>query len=108
ANPYFDMARNIAARVTLTSSAATPLTWSNAVPGGSSAIAQIPPPQAFAMSYDHHTSYAMQFLLNVQRQLPGNWLIEAGYLGGESHHLYGFQDANQAPPGTVGTAVSRY
>jgi hypothetical protein len=107
ANPYFDMARNIAARVTLTSSAATQLVWANAVPGGSAAIAQIPPPQAFAMSYDHHTSYAMQFVLNVQRQLPGNWLIEAGYLGGESHHLYGQQNANQGTPGPVATAASR-
>jgi hypothetical protein len=107
ANPYFDMARNIAARVTLTTSPTTPLVWANAIPGGSGAIAQVPPPQAFAMSYDHHTSYALQFLLNVQRQLPGNWLIEAGYLGGESHHLYGQQNANQGIPGPVATAASR-
>jgi len=40
----------------------------------------------------------MQFLVNVQRQLTNNWLIEAGYLGTLSHHLYGFQDANQAIP----------
>jgi hypothetical protein len=50
----------------------------------------------------------MQLMFNVQRQIAGDWLIEAGYLGNESHHLQGFQDANQAPPGTVGTAVSRY
>ena len=107
ANPYFDMARNIAARVNLTTSATTPLVWSNSIPGGSSAIAQIPPPQAYAMAYDHKTTYAMQFLLNYQRQLPGNWLIEAGYLGGESHHLYGQQNANQGIPGPVATAASR-
>ncbi len=107
ANPYFDMARNIAARVNLTASAATPLYWSNSIPGGTSAIAQIPPPQAFAMSYDHHTSYALQFLVNVQREVKGNWLIEAGYLGGESHHLYGQQNANQGIPGPVATAASR-
>ena len=40
----------------------------------------------------------MQYLLNVQRQFAGNWVIEAGYLGTVSHHLYGFQDANQAIP----------
>src|SRR5271156_6556534 len=47
-------------------------------------------------------------MFNLQRQIAGDWLIEVGYLGNESHHLQGFQDPNQAPPGTVGTAVSRY
>jgi hypothetical protein len=107
-NAVFDMSRNIAARVTLTSNLGTPnLFYNNAVPGGSGATAQIPPPYAYVDAYSHKTSYTMQFLLNVQRQLGGNWLLEAGYLGGESHHLYGFQDANQGIPGTVGSATSR-
>ena len=49
----------------------------------------------------------MEYLLNVQRQLSGNWVVEAGYLGSLSHHLYGFQNANSAIPGTVGSALSR-
>lgn len=74
------------------------LFYSNAVPGGSGAVAQIPPPYAYVDALDHKTSYSMQFLVNVQRQVAGNWLIEGGYLGTLSHHLYGFQDANQAIP----------
>jgi len=35
---------------------------------------------------------------NVQRQFGSRTVIEAGYLGNQSHHLYGFQDANQAIP----------
>ena len=63
-NAVFDMARNIAARVTLTSNLGTPsLFYSNAVPGGSGAIAQIPPPYAYVDAYSHKTSYTMQFLL---------------------------------------------
>jgi len=108
ANDFFDMARNIAARVNLTSNPAIPsLFWSNSIPGGSGAIAQIPPPQAYAVAYQHHTSYALEYLFNIQRELAGNWLIEGGYLGGESHHLYGQQNANQGIPGTVGTPASR-
>jgi hypothetical protein len=108
ANDFFDMARNIAARVNLTSNPGIPsLFWSNSIPGGSGAIAQIPPPQAYAVAYQHHTSYANQYLFNIQRELAGNWLIEGGYLGGESHHLYGQQNANQGIPGTVGTPASR-
>jgi hypothetical protein len=110
-NAYFDMARNIAGRVTQTSgqnggTVSVPnLFYSNAVPGGSGAVAQIPPPYSYADAYSHKTSYTMQYLLNVQRQF-GDWVFEVGYLGTLSHHLYGFQDANQGIPfGYIGTGA---
>lgn len=112
-NAVFDMARNIAGRVTQTSgqnggTVGVPnLFYSNAVPGGSGAVAQIPPPYAYVDAVDHKTSYSMQFLFNVQRQVAGDWLIEGGYLGALSHHLYGFQDANQAIPfGYIGNGAT--
>ncbi|HWC97366.1 MAG TPA: TonB-dependent receptor [Candidatus Sulfopaludibacter sp.] len=112
-NAYFDMARNIAGRVTQTSgqnggTVGVPnLFYNNSVPGGSGAVAQIPPPYAYVDAYDHHTSYTMQYLLNVQRQFGSRTVIEAGYLGNQSHHLYGFQDANQAIPfGYLGNGAS--
>jgi hypothetical protein len=106
---YFDMARNIAARVDLTwGNPATPtVTWANAIPGGTGGIAQIPPPYAFVAAYDHATSYTMQYLLNIQRQFGAKWVLEGGYLGSSSRHLYGFVNANQAVPGTVGSVASR-
>ncbi len=107
-NAYFDLARNIAGRVTLTSDSGAPsLFYSNAIPGGSGAVANVPSPYAYAMAPDHHTTYVMQYLLNIQRQLTSNWAIEVGYLGSLSRHLQGFQDVNQAIPGTVGPATSR-
>ena len=118
-NAYFDMARNIAGRVTQTSgqnggTVGVPnLFYSNAVPGGSGAVAQIPPPYSYVDELNHATSYTMQYLVNVQRQFSGNWVIEAGYLGTVSHHLYGFQDANQGIPfgylgnGTVTPVATR-
>ena len=112
-NAVFDMARNIAGRVTQTSgqnggTVGVPnLFYSNAVPGGSGAVAQIPPPYAYADALDHRTPYSMQYLVNVQRQVAGNWLLEGGYLGTVTHHLYGFQDANQAIPfGYIGTGAT--
>ena len=105
---YFDMARNIAARVTLNADpGATNLTWANAIPGGSGALAQVPPPYAYVAAYDHATSYTTQYLFNVQRQLGQDYVVELGYLGSESHHLYGFQNLNQAYPGTTGSIASR-
>lgn len=104
---YFDMARNIAARVDLTTTPALPITWSNAIPGGSGTVVQVPPPFAWAAAYDHATPYTIQYLLNVQRQLSANWSLEVGYLGSQSHHLYGFQNINQALPGPLNSINSR-
>ncbi len=107
-NAIFDMARNIAGRLRINSNVGTPtIFWNNAAPGGNGAKAQLPPPYAFVAAYSHRTPYTMEYLLNVQRQLSGNWVVEAGYLGSLSHHLYGFQNANSAIPGTVGSALSR-
>ena len=112
-NAVFDMARNIAGRVTQTSgqnggAVGVPnLFYSNAVPGGNGAVAQIKPPYAYVDAYNHLTPYSMQYLLNIQRAFAQNWLIEAGYLGAVSHDLYGFQDANQAIPyGYIGNGAA--
>ena len=114
---YFDLARNIGVRFTASavtdgttwgpsSGALTglPATWQNAVtPPGAGFGA----PYGYVTAYEHHTSYTEQYLFNVQRQVGATWVFEAGYLGSESHHLYGFQNANEGIPGTVGTAASR-
>lgn len=104
---YFDMARNIAARVDLTSTTANPITWANSIPGGSSSIVQVPPPFAWAVSYEHNTPRTYQYMLNVQRQLGADWSLELGYLGSQSRHLYGFQNINQAAPGPLNSINSR-
>ena len=104
---YFDMARNIAARIDLTSTPAVPVTWSNAIPGGSGSVAQVPPPFALSAAVSHNTSYTMQYLLNVQRQFGSNWVMEAGYYGSQSRHLYGFVNLNQAEPGPLASINSR-
>ncbi|HEV8369347.1 MAG TPA: TonB-dependent receptor [Pyrinomonadaceae bacterium] len=104
---YFDMARNIAARVDLTTTPANPVTWSNAIPGGNGTLVQVPPPFAWAAAYDHATPYTAQYMLNVQRQLSANWVLEFGYLGSQSRHLYGFQNINQALPGPLNSINSR-
>ena len=119
---YFDMARNIGVRLTL--SAATngtvwapgsgaetglPSTWANAVtpPGAGGSPTSFPPPFGYVAAYAHHTSYTEQYLVNLQRQVGSSWAFEVGYLGSQSHHLYGFQNANNGLPGTVGSAASR-
>lgn len=104
---YFDMARNIAARVDLTSTTANPITWANSIPGGTSTIVQVPPPFAWAVAYEHRTPRTYQYMFNVQRQLGAEWTLELGYLGSQSRHLYGFQNINQAAPGPLNSINSR-
>jgi hypothetical protein len=113
-NAYFDMARNIAGRVTATNSAgAAPygnsnLTWANAAPGGSGAISNLPAnTTAFSNAVSHKTTYAQQFLLNIQQQIGKDWAFEAGYQGALSRHLYGFINQNIATPyGYVGNGAA--
>ncbi|MGA2116728.1 MAG: hypothetical protein ABSH56_18465 [Bryobacteraceae bacterium] len=107
---YFDAARNIAVRLTLIANLGQPsLTWNNAVTplGANGAPTSFPAPYGYATAYNHLTSYTNQYLVNIQRQVGSNWALELGYLGSESHHLYGFQNANQGIPGTTGSATSR-
>ena len=100
---YFDMARNIAGRIRVTNAVAgTPnIFWNTALAAvGSGAKAQITSPFAFVAADSHRTPYTLEYLLNVQRELGKNWVVEVGYLGSLSRHLYGFRDANQPIPGT--------
>jgi hypothetical protein len=117
---YFDMARNIGVRLTLTETTGgttwgpgsglltgETATWANAATPTSAGTPSFSPPYAYANQYNHLTSYTEQYLLNVQRQLGSDWAVELGYLGSESHHLYGFQNTNQGPGGiTTGSSIS--
>ncbi|HET6218493.1 MAG TPA: TonB-dependent receptor [Acidobacteriaceae bacterium] len=107
ANARFDVARNLAGRVTLTSGGGAAgeatINWGNAV--GSGAIANIPPPYSFTNAYRHKTTYSEVWLFDVQKQLGQNWQLQAGYLGSKSDHLYGFRNANYSVPvGLLGAA----
>jgi hypothetical protein len=113
-NAYFDMARNIAGRVTQTNADSqagifgnSNLTWNNAAPGGSGAVANLPPSQAYADALSHKTTYSEQFLLNIQQQVGQDWSFEVGYQGALQRHLYGFKNVNVASPyGYIGTGAA--
>ncbi len=112
ANARFDVARNLAGRITNTSGNGTAgeatINWTNAVgpTSGPGVIAPITPPYAYANQYSHKTSYSQIFLLDVQKQLGKDWVFEAGYMGNVSKHLYGFRNANYSiPDGLLGNTT---
>lgn len=98
-NPRFDMARNLAGRLRDNSSQQFPqLTWNNALASIAGGVANVPRPYTFANPYDRRTPYTMQMMLNVQRELANNTLVEVGYLGSISHRLESLRAVNEAIP----------
>ncbi len=119
---YFDMARNLGVRLTLNANVGSatwatgsgsltgmPSTFANAItPAGNGVGPSFPPPYAYSNAYEHNTSYTEQYLLNIQRQVGTSWAFELGYLGSQSHHLYGFQNTNEGIPSPTGSANSHF
>jgi Carboxypeptidase regulatory-like domain len=64
-------------------------------------------PNVYGIKPNIRTPYVVQYLLNIQRELGANTVVEFGYSGSEGHHLQGLQNLNPAVPGTVGNATSR-
>jgi hypothetical protein len=104
ANARFDVARNLAGRITNTSGNGTAgeatINWSSAVgpTSGPGVIAPITPPYAYSNQYAHRTAYSQVFLLDIQKQVGKDWMFETGYMGNVSRHLYGFRNANYTVP----------
>ena len=106
-SPYFDLARNAAARNSkFADTGVGNLLYSNAFPVSGGSTVSVGPPYAYSDNPNHHTAYTMQYLLNLQRQFGANWSVEAGYLGSVSHHLAGFMNQNEGIPSATGSAVS--
>jgi hypothetical protein len=111
-SPYFDLARNLAARVSTiadTGAATTggvPFGFNNAFPSTSGLTVPVGAPYAYSDNPNHRTAYTMQYLFNMQRQFGASWAVEVGYLGSVSHHLAGFWNQNEGIPSAVGSAAS--
>lgn len=105
-NPRFDMARNLSGRRRDESNADFPdLTWDQLFRNLSGTV-QINNPYVLAHTYDRKTPYAVQYLLNFQREL-GNTVAEVGYLGSFSRNLESLRAFNESLPGATGSVLSR-
>jgi hypothetical protein len=93
------MARNLAGRLRFNSNTQAPnLNWDNSLASISTGVANVTTPYTFANPYDRRTPYSIQYLLNVQRELPMNTVFETGYLGSISRHLESLRAVNEALP----------
>ena len=102
-NPRFDMARNLAGRLRANPDTQYPnLNWQNALASIAGGTAQIARPYTFANPYDRRTPYTMQYMFNVQHELPGQTVVEAGFVGSISHHLEQLRAVNETLPACPG------
>ncbi|MBX5495544.1 MAG: TonB-dependent receptor [Bryobacteraceae bacterium] len=98
-NPRFDMARNLAGRTRFVSNNQFPdVNFDTAFLSLEGAIAQVPTPYAFANLYERRTPRTMQYMFDLQRELPMDMLLEVGYLGNFSRHLESLRAVNEAIP----------
>ena len=106
-NPRFDMARNLAGRTRFESLGSTLYTFQNAFAGLSGAQAIVKTPYSFANEYNRKTPATYMYLLNVQYELPGNQLLEIGYVGNQMRHIEQLRAVNEASPSPTGTIAER-
>lgn len=98
-NPRFDMSRNLAGRLRDNSNPTTlNLNWGNALASIAGGLANVNRPYTFANPYDRRTPYTMQYLLNVQREISANMVLEVGYMGSVSRRLEALRAINETIP----------
>jgi outer membrane receptor protein involved in Fe transport len=100
-NPRFDMARNLGGRTRFESDSSTLYTFDTAFGALAGARAIVSRPYSFGVTYDRRTPRTHMYMLNVQRELPGNTLLELGYMGNNSVHLEQLRALNEEIPGTT-------
>ncbi len=105
--PVLDPARNLAGfRSEQASSDFPNLTWTAPFSGLSQSV-QVNTPSVLANDPRRRTPYTLQYLLNVQRELTRDTVLEVGYLGSVSRKLQQFHNFNSPDPSPTGSVASR-
>ena len=102
-NPRFDMERNFGGRLRDNTSAAAPLTFEQPFIKTGVLVSR---PYVLANIHERRTPMIEQYMLNIQRELGSETVLEVGYLGSQGHRLEHFRAINEALPGD-GTNASR-
>lgn len=106
-NPRFDMARNLAGRTRFETIGSTLYTFQTAFLGLAGAIPNVTTPYAWAGDYKRKTPTTFMYMFNIQYELPGNQLLEVGYLGSQIRHLEQLRAINEASPAATGSIADR-
>lgn len=97
-NARYDMSRNLAARRDDTSNSDFPNLTLDA-PFASLGTVVVNFPLILSNNYNRRTPYVIQYLLNIQRQITDDIVVEVGYTGNQGHKLERFRPYNFPTPG---------
>ena len=107
-NSRFDLNRGLAGRVARDADPNIPnITYSSFLTGAANPWILPAAPFLWSVEYEVSNTYSMMYLLNLQRQLSKDTVLEVGYSGSQSRHLQGLVDPNGPMPGTVGSQQVR-
>jgi hypothetical protein len=67
--------------------------------GSGSVVVSAAPPALAGIGIPWKTPYMQQYSFDVQRELPGKYIVDLGYFGSKGTHLIGTADINEAQPG---------
>jgi hypothetical protein len=73
----------------------------NQISNPAGGVNKVYPPNVEGFSRQMKDPYVMSWNFGVQRQLPGDVILETNYVGNEAHHMERVLDLNQLPPGTL-------
>lgn len=90
ANPFADIAGG--------PSVANPFPFTPAPKGSAVDFSQFEPLDFNSVNPNFTDPYAMNFNLNIQRELPGNMLLQVGYVGAQGRHLEITYEGNPISP----------
>lgn len=105
-NARYDMSRNLAARRDDTSNNDFPNLTLDA-PFASLGTVIVANPLILSNNVNRRTPYVLQYLINVQRGLGEDSMIEVGYTGNQGHKLERFRPYNMPTPGPGGVQSRR-
>lgn len=106
-NPRFDLSRNLAGRRDDISNTNFPDLTVQAPFRNLGSTVQINNPSVLSNQYNRRTPYSTQFMLNTQRQLGNQTVLEVGYMHSISKKLESYRDWNIEPPSPTGSVASR-
>src|SRR2546426_8277590 len=83
------------------------LNWNAPFRNLSGGVVQVNTPAVLGNQKGRRTPYTIQYLLNAQRSIGKDMVVEAGYLGSASRKLEQYRGFNYGEPSPTGSIVSR-
>ncbi len=105
---FFDLSRNLAGPREARADNNFPELTLNSPFLNTGSLVTVATPSILGIQVDRRTPYTIEYMMNIQRQLTKDTVLEVGYLGSQAHKLQSWQPINEPVASPVGAPQSRY